>query len=228
MKLQAIHILVILLISLLGCSLFTCKMLEGLKTMDNPEKKKDIPLHPQTLERLPYTPLMSYTPLPKASPPPLELELSNADSNYQAFSDAGLETPFDINASTSLTTPSNHKIAPISSALPKGIPKSQIPEGDEDLYIRKSEVVPPVCPVCPDITESARTKPCPPCPPCARCPEPSFECKKVPNYSSSSANNGRSFGGNSIDGGMNPDFDGYNNSSFLPKPVLTDFSQFGM
>lgn len=24
---------------------------------------------------------------------------------------------------------------------------------------------------------------CPPCPPCARCPESSFECKKVPNYS---------------------------------------------
>lgn len=24
---------------------------------------------------------------------------------------------------------------------------------------------------------------CPPCPPCARCPEPSFECKKVPTYS---------------------------------------------
>tara|TARA_Y100000389_G_scaffold132681_1_gene130134 strand:- start:592 stop:864 length:273 start_codon:yes stop_codon:yes gene_type:complete len=23
---------------------------------------------------------------------------------------------------------------------------------------------------------------CPPCPPCARCPEPSFECKKVPKY----------------------------------------------
>jgi hypothetical protein len=25
-------------------------------------------------------------------------------------------------------------------------------------------------------------KKCSPCPPCARCPEPSFECKKVPNY----------------------------------------------
>ena len=25
---------------------------------------------------------------------------------------------------------------------------------------------------------------CPPCPPCARCPEPSFECKKVPKYRS--------------------------------------------
>ena len=36
------------------------------------------------------------------------------------------------------------------SALPKGIPKSDIGEGEEDLYILKSEVVPPVCPKCPD------------------------------------------------------------------------------
>jgi hypothetical protein len=43
----------------------------------------------------------------------------------------------------------------------------------------------------------------PPCPPCGRCPEPSFDCKKVPNYSST-------------------------NSEYLPMPVLNDFSQFGM
>jgi hypothetical protein len=42
-----------------------------------------------------------------------------------------------------------------------------------------------------------------PCPPCARCPEPSFDCKKVPNYSST-------------------------NSGHLPVPILNDFSQFGM
>ena len=35
------------------------------------------------------------------------------------------------------------------STLPPGIPKSQIPAGDEDLYILKSQIVPPVCPVCP-------------------------------------------------------------------------------
>ena len=44
---------------------------------------------------------------------------------------------------------------------------------------------------------------CPPCPACERCPEPSFECKKVPNYSAV-------------------------NSSYLPIPVLNDFSTFGM
>ena len=31
----------------------------------------------------------------------------------------------------------------------KGVKKDDIPEGDEDLYL-KSEIVPPVCPKCPD------------------------------------------------------------------------------
>jgi uncharacterized membrane protein YgcG len=44
---------------------------------------------------------------------------------------------------------------------------------------------------------------CPPCPACARCPEPAFECKKVPNYSRSEDMN-------------------------APRPVMADFSQFGM
>jgi hypothetical protein len=136
-----------------------------------------------------------------------------------------------------------------SSSLPKGIPKSMIPPGQEDLYILKSEVVPPVCPACPACSRgmssgssnsgltpgsqggnssvsgntssgsSATTSggsfldsfsnnymestKCPPCPACARCPEPAFDCKKVPNY-------------NSI------------NNSYLPMPVLSDFSNFGM
>ena len=49
-----------------------------------------------------------------------------------------------------------------------------------------------------------KDKPCPPCPPCERCPEPSFTCKKVPNYESKNVNN------------------------TLPKPLLNDFSQFAM
>jgi hypothetical protein len=90
-----------------------------------------------------------------------------------------------------------------SSTLPQGIPASQIPSGQEDLYILKSQVVPPVCPACPSSSTIPRQEPCPACPPCARCPEPSFECKKVPNYSAI-------------------------NNEYLPAPVLNDFSQFGM
>ena len=44
----------------------------------------------------------------------------------------------------------------------------------------------------------------PPCPPCARCPESNYECKKVPAYEQ-----------------------GYENTT-LPRPVLSDFSTFGM
>ena len=77
--------------------------------------------------------------------------------------------------------------ASIQSALPKGIAKSQIANGDDDLYILKSEVVPPVCPKCPDVRNCPRPKPCPACPSCARCPEPAFECKKVPTYSSTNS-----------------------------------------
>lgn len=115
------------------------------------------------------------------------------------------------------------------STLPPGIPKSDIPPGHEDLYILKSQIVPPVCPVCPTCSNSRSNtgsvsvssaddanlysnlaagsaygdKKCPPCPACARCPESSFDCKKVPNY-------------NAI------------NNDYLPQPVLSDFSQFGM
>lgn len=88
------------------------------------------------------------------------------------------------------------------SALPEGISKSDIPPGEEDKYILKSEIVPPVCPKCPDINVDNINKKCPPCPACARCPESSFECKKVPNYNASNDTN--------------------------PRPILTDFSQFGM
>lgn len=46
------------------------------------------------------------------------------------------------------------------------------------------------------------TKECPACPACERCPEPAFECKKVPNYRSPSIDN------------------------YMPVPVLNDFSRF--
>ena len=85
-----------------------------------------------------------------------------------------------------------------------GIPKGQVPKGDEDLYILKSAIVPPVCPKCPDINVCPdKDAKCPPCPPCGRCPAPSFKCKKVPDLKSS-------------------------NTSYLPQPILTDFSQFSV
>ena len=87
-----------------------------------------------------------------------------------------------------------------------GITSSKIPEGQQDLYVLKSQIVPPVCPACPPVIVDKNTlnQECPPCPPCARCPEPSFDCKKVPNYN------------------LGPE------NKFLPRPVLNSFSTFGM
>jgi len=133
----------------------------------------------------------------------------DADSKFAPFSAAGSSAAGSSAAGLS---------AAGSSAA--GIPSSQIIPGQEDLYILKSSVVPPVCPACPAVRCNTNTNgssgngssgngknstpaKCPPCPPCARCPEPSFECKKVPNYSLS-------------------------NNNALPRPVLSSFSQFGL
>ena len=43
---------------------------------------------------------------------------------------------------------------------PEGVPATSIPPGDEDLYILKSEIVPPVCPACPTTANCPREKPC--------------------------------------------------------------------
>jgi len=109
-------------------------------------------------------------------------------------------------ASTMFTTSDGRQGIATTQNTINGISSSQIPQGQEDLYILKSQVVPPVCPACPPVIVDKNTlnQDCPPCPPCARCPEPSFECKKVPNFNLGPQN------------------------TFLPRPVLNDFSTFGM
>jgi hypothetical protein len=103
-----------------------------------------------------------------------------------------------------------HSTSDYYSTLPAGIPKSQIPNGQEDLYILKSQVVPPVCPACPSSSVCPRQEPCPPCPACARCPEQEFECKKVPNYRASKS--GSKLSGSS-GSGFNSSSSGFNSSS---------------
>ena len=89
-----------------------------------------------------------------------------------------------------------------------GIPRSQIPKGHEDLYIRKSQVVPPVCPECPPLLNQdfdEENDKCPPCASCKRCPEPAFICKEIPSDSSNPSAN-----------------------AYLPRPLLTNFGKFGL
>ena len=124
------------------------------------------------------------------------------DNNHNNYQD---ETINQYSADN-ITTGSDYNTA-YSNSLPQGIRKSLIPPGQEDLYILKSQVVPPVCPKCPDpivqCPENNDVTKCPPCPACERCAEPSFTCKKVPNYSAF-------------------------NQDYMPVPVLNDFSTFGM
>jgi hypothetical protein len=146
-------------------------------------------------------------------------------------------SPFSSSMSSSSTDSSSgsgsaNSSGKYDSSLPQGIPKSMIPRGQEDLYILKSEIVPPVCPACPSSSvcpTTGKKEKCPPCPACARCPEPSFECKKVPNYSStgnygSSSGSGYS-GSYDATGSFNSSTGG---AGYLPVPVLSDFSTFGM
>jgi len=87
----------------------------------------------------------------------------------------------------------------------KPITVNSIPPGDEDLYILKSQVVPPVCPVCPPqiVKKCEKEKECGPCP-IQRCPTTPFKCVKQPDYS-------------------NPDI-----KQYLPIPVLNSFATFGL
>ena len=128
--------------------------------------------------------------------PPSTQSTTSTSSSYTYPSTSSSQNTSSNSFASNSFAPSSYNY---SSSLPPGVPASQIPPGHEDLYILKTEVVPPVCPVCP--VQTSRKK-CPPCPACTRCPEPAYDCKLVPNYSSMNAN--------------------------APVPVLNDFSTFGM
>lgn len=148
--------------------------------------------------------------------PNMSSSMPTANSAFPSSSPSSSRPPAMIPLSSMPSSSMPSSSMPSSSAppynygqsLPSGIPSSMIPRGQEDLYILKSQVVPPVCPACPTVnacpTENSKEK-CPPCKPCGRCPEPSFECKKSYNYNSSGS--------------------GADN---LPMPILNDFSTFGM
>ena len=160
--------------------------------------------------------------------------------------------------SNSSSTFTNKKIdgSVYDSVFPVGVSKSMIPDGEENLYILKSQIVPPVCPSqCANGASKSKGEKCPPCPGCERCKEPDFACKKVPNYGkdesfggwdhsskSQRQEQGQRQGqgtpnGNWGNGGGNGSSYGYSGdpkskysvtSEYLPVPVLTDFSNFGM
>lgn len=151
----------------------------------------------------------------------------SSHSGHHARSDNGYKSKNDFHHPRK-----HHKIS--HSKVPGSeMQDSEMSNDDRDNYILKSQIVPPVCPACPQSSACPRDKPCPPCAPCARCPEPSFECKKVPNYNSSAVSNylpnpmaaqGNMGDPSLASTGMGVGMSG--NSNHLPKPVLNDFSNF--
>jgi len=176
MNLTKVHLFVILLLALVLCSFLggSCGDDAGLEGFNNNNNSSNS---------------SSYGYGKPASP-------EDGDNDDQKFA------PFSSGASGASGSTSAS-----ASASGSGIPASQIIPGQDDMYILKSSIVPPVCPVCPAVrcnnNKNSTPAKCPPCPPCARCPEPSFECKKVPNYSMTDNN-------------------------ALPRPVMSSFSQFGL
>jgi len=199
MKLTPLHLFLVLLLGLLICScLGTSSVMEGLEDRRNSRsqiKKNVNPMAPQEArDRVLFD---DHTTI---GANPLSLDEGGGGANPLLLDEGDSRGPRPIDE---IDNPPQSLVRGRHHEHPLGIPRSQIPEGDEDLYILKSEIVPPVCPACPSSAVCPRQKPCPPCPPCARCPEPAFECKKVPNYRN-------------------------NDDMYLPRPVLADFSQFGM
>ncbi len=71
--------------------------------------------------------------------------------------------------STTSTTSNSNTAANQQTGINVPIPSFNVPSG-----LKLNDPTPAV-------VQPAKES-CPPCPPCARCPEPSFECKKVPKY----------------------------------------------
>lgn len=249
MKLNGIHLFGILFLSLLlgsvlGKILWGNGMKEGNTSMTMNQHTggeqsdvSELPLEPSSDT--------SGTPEPESNAAAGDSSSQNSSEAFTSLFDSIL--PSNVGTLEPFMFPSLEGLANKSDTS-KGITKDQIPPGQEHLYVLKSQVVPPSCPVNPGFNQKnsetggetndadddagdlslsldqdgssglsnglgaafngsggSKNKKCPPCPACARCPEPSFECKKVPNYSVSA-----------------------NGSMSVPRPVLADFTQFGM
>ena len=222
-KLKKIHLFVILLIALIGCCIqmpqfnlgFNLGFKEGNANQGESESegngesesdgngegegKGDVPGSPSFQKGSKMNPLVLFNTMVNGA------SFSSIDeTGAPVVEDKEEEEEFENQKKNK--NPLSSFLANIFGGKKEGMENEDKPaypgkEGEEDQWILKSKIVPPVCPKCPEPT--CDTKKCPPCPSCERCPEPAFECKKVPNYRST-------------------------NDNYLPRPVLADFSQFGM
>ena len=212
MKLRAIHLFLILILSLLLCSCLGTS-LSSIEYMKNNQSTTSQYIGPEGDTVNTYSSTEGMTTMQPKTQPTSSYVGPAGDTVYVYNGKKQSTSPPPPQKTATATSYSNQYGGSATKVtgpqgnsaviMNQGIPGNQIPPGDENLYILKSQVIPPVCPACPSNASCPRTEAPPPCPPCARCPEPSFECKKVPNYQSI-------------------------NESYLPRPVLNDFSSFGM
>jgi hypothetical protein len=221
MKIDGVHIFIILMLALICSSCLGSFMREGYENSNEnkyPNVEKDENLHPnEDNSQLKNQHFSNYddmyrnldqetieysdSTLAKGKKTGPRRSKEDYNDNDDDNEDNNINSYGNVNKYPNVE---NDNILTEGKGYNNHVSRSQIPPGDEDLYILKSQVVPPVCPACPPVMACPSEKQkCPPCPPCARCPEPAFECKKVPNYSGQ-------------------------NDSYLPQPVMSDFSQFGL
>ena len=137
---------------------------------------------------------------------------------------------------------------PYETLLPQGIPRNIIPKGQEDMYILKSQVIPPVCPMCPSVgpytmsnsqDSDSTSAPAGAMPPTLKQINAvknweetiSSASTYTPLYGSNLASNASAKKASSVRPGSQTASTSASSAStadYLPMPVLNDFSQFGM
>lgn len=208
---------------------------------EDAEKKKCALRGNPTLDRCyPETNESSATSAPATAP------ASSAPATAPASSEPSTQQP----ATTTYTTfneyiiqagsqkPTAAATAPATQTnLPTEVTKSQILPGNEDLYILKSQIVPPVCPKCPDIRACpSEAKKCPPCAPCGRCPERRITCTDMPSGNSNQPEGRRVGPATANTNNQQPSTadlwptasagSNAGSSAGYPLPMLNDFSAF--
>jgi hypothetical protein len=223
-KSNLIFIIVLILLIILSCILGSIQIVKKMKEgMEDKHEDKDAPPCYSTIhdDYAPFTPdeddkyiLKTKIVPPKGTSCPTEIshkDLSPSASNYlneKSDKDINVTAMSSSNTSNSSTTNSSNTIINTTNATSPSNDKSNVPSPSTSpsSITNDSQYGSVLNDIKGSISQINQQQPkseqCPPCPACERCPEPSFECKKVPNYRSPSVN------------------------QYLPMPILTDFSNF--
>ena len=191
MKLQKIHIFIILLTSLIFCCI-------GFSVFEGFDDQKRLLIDPNT--RKSAKPGSPRTPDNWYAGGLVEGEWNVVGKSRQDVQEENFLKSQNKDTYQSIVKSEDNLKGAIRNI--NTISKSDIPKGKEHLYIKKSQVIIPVCPKCPTVKKCDTTKDCPPCPEFQPCPNKPFTCKMVPKWKSP------------------------NVYKHLPRPILNSFDKF--